>query len=114
MDQITCQHMHMRCTSAGVRCQDKLTNMHWGAHACLCGGGGALPARPVIDVVMEPEQCWQLVLYWDSHVILDSIKAAQHQIEDADRIPQGVGQLLDDNREAAGGKNSIDMSLCDS
>jgi hypothetical protein len=60
---------------------------------------------------MEPEQCWQLFLYRDGHVILDSIKATQHQIEDADSIPQGVGQLLDDNREAAGGKNNIKESL---
>jgi hypothetical protein len=50
---------------------------------------------------VEAQQCWDLVCLRDGHVIFNSVQSTQDQIEDADRIPQGVGQLLDHHSKAA-------------
>jgi hypothetical protein len=55
---------------------------------------------PLEDLVVEGKQCWNLDMIRDGHIVLHSVQAAQHQVEHADRVPQGVGQLLDDHCKA--------------
>jgi hypothetical protein len=58
-------------------------------------------ASPVIYVLMECQQRRNLDVIVYCHVVLDSIQGTQHQVEHADGIPQGVGQLLNDDGKAA-------------
>ncbi len=54
----------------------------------------------VIDALVEAAQLRQLHRQVQSHVVLHGVQTPQHQIEDADGIPQWVGELLDDDRKA--------------
>ena len=50
---------------------------------------------------MKADESWQLFKCWYRHVILDRIQSSQDEVEDADRISQLDGQLLNDNCKAA-------------
>lgn len=58
-------------------------------------------ASPIIDALVESQQRRDLDFVVNGHVILDSVQCPQHQVEHADGIPQGVGQLLNDNGKTA-------------
>lgn len=51
----------------------------------------------VIDALVEAAQLRQLHRQVQSHVVLHGVQTPQHQVEDADSIPQWVGKLLDDD-----------------
>ena len=50
---------------------------------------------------MKADESWQLFRCWYRHVVLDRIQSSQDEVEDAHRIAQLDGQLLNDNCKAA-------------
>ena len=57
---------------------------------------------PVVDVLVEGQQCRELGGHRQRHVIFNGVQCTQHQVEDAHRIPQHLRQLLNHHRKTAG------------
>lgn len=86
--------MGQRCMTLCVHCNSKMPVDHRRLSSADVNAH-------VVYVLVERVERWQLDSIRDCHVVLDRVQSTQDQVEDADGVPQGVGQLLNDNRKAA-------------